>query len=34
MKIDKQTAPEAIIEELGVRIAHQRIELGMTPKGL
>jgi len=30
MKIDRQTAPEAIIEELGVRIAHQRIELGMT----
>lgn len=30
MKIETQTTPEAIITELGVRIAHRRIELGMT----
>ena len=30
MKIEMQAAPEAIIEELGMRIAHRRIELNMT----
>jgi DNA-binding XRE family transcriptional regulator len=30
MKIERQTAPEAIMTELGIRIAHRRIELGMT----
>ena len=30
MKIETQTTPEAIIAELGARIAHRRIELGMT----
>lgn len=30
MKIETQTTPEAIIIELGARIAHQRIELGIT----
>ena len=30
MKIDKQTSPDAIIFELGGRIARQRIELGIT----
>jgi transcriptional regulator with XRE-family HTH domain len=30
MKIDKQTSPEAVLFELGGRIARQRIELGIT----
>lgn len=30
MKIETQTTPEAIIAELGSRIAHRRIELSMT----
>jgi transcriptional regulator with XRE-family HTH domain len=30
MKIEKQTAPETIIVELGKRLSHRRIELGMT----
>lgn len=30
MKIETQSTPEAIITELGVRIAHRRIEMGMT----
>ncbi|MBL7222128.1 MAG: helix-turn-helix domain-containing protein [Phycisphaerae bacterium] len=30
MKIEKQTAPEAVTAELGARIARRRIELGMT----
>jgi transcriptional regulator with XRE-family HTH domain len=30
MKIERQTTPEAIMTELGMRIAHRRIELGMT----
>jgi transcriptional regulator with XRE-family HTH domain len=30
MKIDRETTPEAIIEEFGARIAHQRIKLGLT----
>ncbi len=30
MKIEMQTTPEAIIAELGARIAHRRIELSMT----
>ena len=30
MKIEKQTTPDAIITELGVRVAQRRIELGMT----
>jgi transcriptional regulator with XRE-family HTH domain len=30
MKIDKQTTPEAVIGELGERIARRRIELGLT----
>jgi transcriptional regulator with XRE-family HTH domain len=30
MKIEKQITPETIIAELGKRLAHRRIELGMT----
>ncbi|MBC8378584.1 MAG: helix-turn-helix domain-containing protein [Planctomycetes bacterium] len=30
MKIEAQTSPEAVIAELGARIAHRRIELGMS----
>lgn len=30
MEIDKQTAPDAVLAELGVRIARRRIELGVT----
>jgi transcriptional regulator with XRE-family HTH domain len=30
MKIEKQSAPEAVIQELGTRIARRRIERGMT----
>ena len=30
MKIEAQTSPEVVITELGVRIAHRRIELGIT----
>lgn len=30
MKIEKQTTPETILLELGKRIAHRRIERGMT----
>jgi transcriptional regulator with XRE-family HTH domain len=30
MKIVTQTTPEAIIAELGIRLAHRRIELGLT----
>ena len=30
MKIEKQTAPESALTELGVRMARRRIELGMT----
>lgn len=30
MKIETQTNPEAIIAELGMRLAHRRIELGLT----
>ena len=30
MKIETQTTPEAIIAELGSRIAHRRIEMSMT----
>lgn len=30
MKIEAQTSPEAVITELGARIAHRRIELGMS----
>ncbi len=30
MKIEMQTTPEAIVAELGARIAHRRIELGLT----
>jgi len=30
MKIERQTVPEAVIAELGVRMARRRIELGMT----
>jgi transcriptional regulator with XRE-family HTH domain len=30
MKIDKQITPEAILLELGTRIARRRIELGLT----
>ncbi|MEA1950863.1 MAG: helix-turn-helix domain-containing protein [Planctomycetota bacterium] len=30
MKIEKQTTPEAVITELGMRMARRRMELGMT----
>jgi len=30
MKIGKQAVPEVIIKELGMRIAHRRLELGIT----
>ena len=30
MKIEKQTSPETIIMELGKRLSHRRIELGIT----
>ncbi len=30
MKIEKQTTPEAVITELGMRMAQRRVELGMT----
>lgn len=30
MKIEAQTSPEAVIAELGARIAHRRIELGLS----
>ena len=30
MKIEKKSAPEAVIQELGMRIARRRIEWGMT----
>ena len=30
MKIGKQAIPEVIIKELGMRIAHRRIELNIT----
>ena len=30
MKIEKHTTPDAVITELGIRIAQQRITLGLT----
>ena len=30
MKIDKQLTPEAVLEELGRRLARRRLDLGMT----
>ena len=30
MKIEKQTSPETIVAELGKRLSHRRVELGIT----
>ena len=30
MKIEEQASPETIVMELGKRLSHQRIELGIT----
>ena len=34
MKIEKQTTPEAVITELGMRMAQRRVELSMTQSEL